>query len=299
MKSSHPHSHSIESINRAFIVGIALNAVFVVVEGVWGLLSGSLALLSDAGHNLSDVFSLVLALIAFKLLEVKPSERFTYGLKKSTILVSLLNAVIILIAMGAIGQEAIQRLGRPVELHGKTVAIVAAIGIVINSVTAFLFFRDKDRDLNIKGAYLHLAADALVSAGVVATGFLIILTKWYWLDSAISLVIIAVIFYGTWGLLKESLALSLAGTPKQIDMAQVRDTALGVDGVTAIHHIHVWAISTTQNALTAHIVVSKDKVSEASDIAGQIRHRLEHLGIHHCTLEVEPEGEDCDKPSCS
>jgi len=185
-----------------------------------------------------------------------------------------------------------------VALHGKTIAIVAGIGIVINTITALMFFRDKDLDLNIKGAYLHLAADALVSAGVVVTGFMITFTQWFWLDSAISLVIILVILIGTWGLLKESLALTLGGTPKGIEIEELKKSVMGVDGVTDMHHIHVWAISTTQNALTAHLVLSREKLQEAIEVTAEVRHRLAHLDIHHCTLEVEPEDGDCHKELC-
>lgn len=295
---NHDDTHPASSINRAFVVGIILNSIYVVVEAAWGFMSGSLALLSDAGHNLGDVATLLLALFAIKLGEVEPTDRFTYGFRKSSILVSLANAVLLLIAIGIIGYEAVRRLDNPPELQGQTIAIVAAIGIAINTVTAMLFFRDKDKDLNIKGAYLHLAADALVSLGVVLTGIAIIYTGWFWLDSVVSFAIILVIFYGTWGLLKESLTLSLGGVPNGIDLQEVRQAVLGVEGILDMHHVHIWAISTTQNALTAHIVVSKDRADELVEIIKRVKHEIQHLNIEHSTLEVEFDGEHCGVKSC-
>ena len=299
--AGHLHAHTgldTQSIDRAFAVSIALNGAFVVVEAVWGFLTGSLALLSDAGHNLGDVGTLLLALIARKLHEVKPNLRFTYGYRKSTILVSLINSVFLLITVGIIGYEAVRRLLNPAEINGMAIAIVAAIGIVVNGLTALLFRRGKDRDLNVRGAFTHLAADAVISSGVVLAGVLIYLTGWTWLDSAVSFVIIAVITYGTWGLLKDSLMLSLAGVPSHIDIDLVREAALEVDGVKDIHHIHVWAISTTQTALTAHVVIAGGLRDESARILGELRSRMEGMGISHSTIELENESATCGNEVC-
>lgn len=301
MAHTHEHSHgyNVTSVNRALVVGIVLNMVFVLVEAVAGFWQNSLALLSDAGHNLSDVASLALALLAFRLARVKPNRNFTYGYRKTTILVALLNALILLLAIGAIGFEAVQRIANPEPLQGGVMAVVAGIGILINGFTAYLFIKEREKDLNIKGAYLHMAADTLVSLGVVVAGLLIMWTQWYWLDPVISFVIMAVILVSTWGLLKESLRLSLDAVPKEIDMDEVRQAALKTKGVLDIHHIHVWAMSTTQNALTAHLVVaSGTSVLETETIKETLRDKLLHLHIGHCTLEVETKDEACKEAEC-
>lgn len=295
----HTHDYDLTTVNRALILGILLNIIFVVVEAGAGFWQNSLALLSDAGHNLSDVASLALALLAFRLARVKPNRSFTYGYRKTTILVALLNALILLLAIGAIGFEAVQRLLHPQPLEGGVMAIVAGIGILVNGFTAFLFVKDRHKDLNIKGAYLHMAADALVSLGVVLAGLLIMWTGWYWLDPLISFVIMAVILISTWGLLKESLRLSLDAVPKEIDMNEVRRVALETKGVIDMHHIHVWAMSTTQNALTAHLVVSPDmSLTDTESIKAEIRHKLQHLRIGHSTLELETKDEACEDREC-
>lgn len=301
MPEHHHHDHTLQltNLNRAFIVGIILNALFVIVEAAAGFYSDSLGLLTDAGHNLSDVASLALALLAFKLAKVKPNENFTYGYQKTTILVALLNAVILLIAIGGIGWEAVQRLFHPEPTQGKTIAIVAGIGIVINSITAFLFFRDKEHDLNVKGAYLHLAADALVSAGVVLTGIAIYFTNWFWLDSVISFVIMIVIFLSTWRLLKDTLRLSLDGVPKNVHFPEVVEAITKLPEVKGVHHIHIWAISTTQNALTAHIVLNSESNAQAiKEVKDKLKHSLAHLNIQHITLETEFAGETCETKTC-
>ncbi|MFN7118218.1 MAG: cation diffusion facilitator family transporter [Saprospiraceae bacterium] len=302
MEHAHHHHHhtaELTNVSRAFLIGIVLNSLFVLIEFGAGFYWNSLALISDAGHNLSDVASLILALLAFRLAKVKSSKTFTYGYRKTTILASLTNAVILLIAIGSIAWESIERLQNPQVVAGNSIAIVAGIGIVINSVSAFLFFRDKDHDLNVKGAYLHLAADALVSLGVVVAGIVISFTQWFWLDTVVSLAIVVVIFFSTWGLLKESVILSLEGVPSGIDLQEVKQHILKIAGVKDVHHVHIWALSTTENALTAHIVTdSSIDWQSIATMKHKIKHELEHLNIQHATLEVEMEDEPCEAGDC-
>ncbi|MEI3456814.1 MAG: cation diffusion facilitator family transporter [Bacteroides cellulosilyticus] len=291
---SHQHSHAInaESLNKAFIIGIVLNLAFVVIEFAAGFWFDSLALLSDAGHNLSDVVSLVLALLAFRLAKVKANERYTYGYKKSTILVSLLNAVILLVAVGAIVIESIHKLNNPAVVPGGAIAWVAGVGVLINAFTAFLFMKDKEKDLNVKGAYLHMAADALVSVGVLVAGIVISRTGWYIIDPIIGLIVAVVILISTWNLLHDSLRLTLDGVPTSIDSQKVVEAIRALPGVDDVHHIHIWAISTTENALTAHIVLKQPEGMQ--EVKHLIRHRLEDFGIGHATLEFEVPGEHCE-----
>jgi cobalt-zinc-cadmium efflux system protein len=295
----HHHDHALTHVSKALVIGIVLNSAFVIVEAVFGFMQDSLALLSDAGHNLSDVVSLALALLAFRLAGSQPNRHYTYGYRKTTILVALFNALILIVALAGIGYEAMQRLFKPAPLHGQVMAIVAGIGILINGITAYMFIRDKERDLNIKGAYLHMAADALVSAGVVVAGLLIVWTGWYWLDPVISLVIMVVILVSTWRLLKDSLRLSMDGVPRDIDLKKVEETALGIRGILGIHHIHIWAMSTMQNALTAHLVLDKRiDWQQAGEMKQQLRHALEHLNIQHSTFEIETREEACGNKEC-
>lgn len=291
---SHQHSHAInaELLNKAFIIGIVLNLAFVVIEFAAGFWFDSLALLSDAGHNLSDVVSLVLALLAFRLAKVKANERYTYGYKKSTILVSLLNAVILLVAVGAIVIESIHKLNNPAVVPGGAIAWVAGVGVLINAFTAFLFMKDKEKDLNVKGAYLHMAADALVSVGVLVAGIVISRTGWYIIDPIIGLIVAVVILISTWNLLHDSLRLTLDGVPTSIDSQKVVEAIRALPGVDDVHHIHIWAISTTENALTAHIVLKQPESMQ--EVKHLIRHRLEDFGIGHATLEFEVPGEHCE-----
>ena len=291
---SHQHSHAInaESLNKAFIIGIVLNLAFVVIEFAAGFWFDSLALLSDAGHNLSDVVSLVLALLAFRLAKVKANERYTYGYKKSTILVSLLNAVILLVAVGAIVIESIHKLNNPAVVPGGAIAWVAGVGVLINAFTAFLFMKDKEKDLNVKGAYLHMAADALVSVGVLVAGIVISRTGWYIIDPIIGLIVAVVILISTWNLLHDSLRLTLDGVPTSIDSQKVVKAIRALPGVDDVHHIHIWAISTTENALTAHIVLKQPESMQ--EVKHLIRHRLEDFGIGHAPLEFEVPGEHCE-----
>lgn len=293
-KHSHQHSHAInaESLNKAFIIGIVLNLAFVVIEFAAGFWFDSLALLSDAGHNLSDVVSLVLALLAFRLAKVKANERYTYGYKKSTILVSLLNAVILLVAVGAIVIESIHKLNNPAVVPGGAIAWVAGVGVLINAFTAFLFMKDKEKDLNVKGAYLHMAADALVSVGVLVAGIVISRTGWYIIDPIIGLIVAVVILISTWNLLHDSLRLTLDGVPTSIDSQKVVEAIRALPGVNDVHHIHIWAISTTENALTAHIVLKQSEGMQ--EVKHLIRYRLEDFGIGHATLEFEVPGEHCE-----
>ena len=299
--SHHDHSHLpvLSNVNSAFIIGILLNSIFVVIEAVIGFAINSLSLLSDAGHNLADVGSLAISLLAFKLLKVKSNDKYTYGYRKTTILAALLNGVILLISIGAIAFAAFERFSDPEPLPGKTIAIVAAIGIVINFSTAILFMKNRKHDLNIKSAYLHMMSDGLVSAGIMIGGIVIYFTHLYWIDPVISVVIVLVILSGTWGLLKESLALTLDAVPKDIDLNEIKINAEKVSGIKNLHHIHVWAMSTTENAMTAHVVIDNDENKENMKlIKDSLKHRLEHMNIQHITLETEFISEDCHKVNC-
>ncbi|GAB4452756.1 MAG: cation diffusion facilitator family transporter [Bacteroidales bacterium] len=294
MEHNHQHTPAITNLNRAFIIGIAINLLYVVIEFGAGLYLNSLALISDAGHNLTDVASLALALLAFRLAKVKANDKFTYGYRKSTILVSLINSVVLFVAIGGILWESFSRLHSPVVVEGLPISIIAGIGIIINAVSAFLFFKDKDSDLNVRGAYLHLMADAAVSLGVVVSGVLIYFFRLYWLDLAMSLVIVLVIFYSTWNLFKDSLFLTLDGVPKGIDLNKVMSEIKEVEGVRDVHHLHVWAMSTSQNAMTAHVIIHPNTGMEQLNlIKKNIKHELVHVNIHHATLEFETEDENC------
>lgn len=296
MAHAHDHSHDhhhhgptvLTNVNRALIIGVVLNTAYVLVEFSMGIYYNSLALIADAGHNLSDVAGLLLSLLAFRLARVRQTPTFTYGYRKSTVLASLINAVILLVTIGAILWESIQRFRNPEPIAGLPVAWVAGLGLVVNTVSALLFFRDKDHDLNVKGAYLHLMADALVSLGVVIAGIVISYTGWSWLDPVIGVVVAFVILGSTWRLLSESLRLSLDGVPAGIDMQAVLSDLRDVSGVQTVHHVHIWAMSTTENALTAHLVLSPGLTdADVSALKADVRHRLEHHTIRHATLETE------------
>ena len=292
----HEHNHQLISLNKAFIIGITLNIAFVIVEFGVGFYYNSLGLLSDAGHNLGDVASLVLAMLAFRLQKVHPNSRYTYGYKKSTILVSLLNAVILLVAVGIIIAESIDKLFHPVSVDGSAIAWTAGVGVVINALTAWLFMKDKDKDLNVKGAYLHMAADALVSVGVVASGIIITCTGWSIIDPIIGLGIAVVIIVSTWGLLHDSLRLSLDGVPVGIDAQKIQQLIMEHPDVENCHHLHIWALSTTETALTAHIVI--DNITQLEEVKQHIKEALEEAGIHHATLEFEDERATCSNECC-
>lgn len=284
------HAHGghgqIANFGRAFAFGIGLNTAFVIIEAGYGFAANSTALLADAGHNLSDVLGLVVAWIAAVLTRRPPTPRLTYGLRKTSILAALLNAILLLIACGAILLEAIQRLIHPEPIESLTVIVVAAIGIIINGVTAWLFASGRKTDLNIRGAYLHMMADAAVSFGVVLAATVIMATGWLWLDPAMSLIIVAVIVAGTWGLLRESTAMTLAAVPSGIDPSAVRAFLAGHPGVASIHDLHIWAMSTTETALTAHLVMPTGNPGDAflSEVCRELQRRF---GIGHTTLQIE------------
>lgn len=298
---SHNHDHGIipADHSNAFIIGIGLNVLFVIIEVVVGIINNSMSLLTDAGHNLSDVASLLLSLIAFRLAKKKSTEKFTYGYKKTTVLASLFNAVFLLIAIGILGFESVHRLLNPEVVKGEVIAWVAGAGIVINVVTALMFFKNRHTDLNIKSAYLHMMSDALVSAGVVAGGILIVYTGWYWIDPVIGLVIMIVILMGTWSLLADSFRLSVDAVPGSIDMNEIKELISNQKNITDVHHIHIWALSTTENALTAHISLN-DALSfnEKMDLVQNLKHELMYHKIHHSTIEIETELSDCEQKDC-
>jgi cobalt-zinc-cadmium efflux system protein len=295
----HNHTNGITKIDRAFIIGIVLNLLFVGIEFFAGWYNNSMALISDAGHNLVDVFSLVLALMAFRMARVKSNDQMTYGYSKTTILASLVNAVFLFVAIGGIAWESFQRLIDPQVIRGEVTIIVASIGILINAITAFLFYRDKDKDLNIKGAYLHLMADALVSLGVVISGIVIVFTDWFIVDTIMSFIIIVVIFISTWSLFRDSFILTIDGVPRGIEVNEVIKKVRQLEGIIDFHHVHVWAISTTINAITAHVVIDhKMQLEQVSELKQKIRTVITEMGIAHITLEIETEEEHCSDPDC-
>jgi cobalt-zinc-cadmium efflux system protein len=283
---SHDHDHGASNFNRAFAIGIGLNLAFVAVEATYGLIANSLALVADAGHNLSDVLGLVLAWIASRLVRRPLTARRSYGWRRSSVLAALANAVFLLIAIGAIAFEAIRRFGDPAPVAGKTVIVVALIGIGINTLTALLFAAGRKGDLNIRGAFLHMAADAAVSAGVVIAGLVMLATDWDWLDPVVSLLIAGVIFIGTWGLLRDSFNMALDALPEDIDPAMVTRDLLTIPGVTGVHDLHIWNMSTTEVALTAHLVVPNAENNDRLLFwASQELH--DRFDIQHITLQIE------------
>lgn len=295
---SHAHGHSHDDLHapanhdKAFAIGVALNLAYVIVQVAFGILAHSLALLADAGHNFSDVLGLLLAWGAFYLGKTRATPRRTYGLGRSSILGALSNAILLLIAVGGITWEAIRRFSSPGEVSGKTVIIVAAVGIAINGATALLFSAGRKRDLNIKGAFLHMAADTGVSAGVVVAGIIIIFTGWYWIDPIASLVINIVIVWGTWGLLRDSLAMALDLVPPNVDPAGVRKYLENLSGVTAVHDLHIWPLSTTRTALTVHLEMPNG--SRGDEFLHDVcAHLHSEFGIEHSTLQIEWNAEAC------
>jgi cobalt-zinc-cadmium efflux system protein len=275
-----------KSFNLAFAVGTALNTTFVVVEAVFGILGNSTALIADAGHNLSDVLGLVIAWVAAALAQRAPTTRFTYGLRSGSILAALFNAIFLLVAVGAIAWEAVQRIMNPEPVVGKTVIIVAAIGIVVNAATAWLFASGRKDDINIRGAFLHMAADAAVSAGVVVAGVIILLTDWLWIDPVVSLIICVSILWSTWGLLNDAVRMSLAAVPPGLKITKVRTYLRGLPGVASLHDLHIWPISTTETALTCHLVMPNGHPGDAflMDTAHELEHRF---SIGHSTIQIE------------
>lgn len=285
------HSHTPGSFGFAFAVGVALNTAFVVAELVFGYAANSLALISDAVHNFSDVIALLLAWVAGWLARKGPTEQHTYGYRRASILAALVNAGLVLIAVGGIAVEAIKRIGEPAAVAGATVVVVAALGIVVNGGTALLFMRGRHGDLNIRGAFLHMAADAAVSLGVVVAAFVILLTGWLWVDPAISLCIAAVVLASGWGLARDSVNLALDGVPKGIELAGVRDYLGGLEGVTEVHDLHIWAMSTHETALTAHLVRPGGyDNSFLHGICEELSHRFK---IQHATLQIEAGSDVC------
>ena len=282
----HGHSHAPKDFGRAFAIGTALNLGFVLVEAGAGLITHSLALLADAGHNLSDVLGLLMAWGAAVLAKRAPSARRTYGLRKGTILASLANAALLLVAVGAIAWEAVRRFAAPEPIQTGPVMAVAAIGIAINTATALMFMRGSKEDLNARGAFLHMAADAAVSAGVVVAAFAMSLTGWLWLDPVVSLAIVAVIMLGTWGLLRDSLDLALDATPRGIDAGKVREWLAARPGVSEVHDLHIWAMSTTETAMTAHVVrpLDPDHDQFLNEACAELASRF---NIGHVTIQVE------------
>ncbi len=279
------HQHS-TNYNFSFALGISLNIIFVLIEATYGILSDSLALLADAGHNLSDVLSLFLAWGATFLAKKAANEKRTYGLKKVTIIASLASAMILLIALGAMTWEAIGRFKNPEPIEGMTVIIVAAIGIIINTFTALLFLKGQKDDLNIRGAFLHMAADALVSVGVVLAGILILIKGWLWIDPLITLVIVGIVLIATLGLLKDSINYAIDAVPKGINIKEVRQYLEGLQKVQSIHDLHIWPLSTTETALSVHLIVETEALD--NDFLLQIqKHLHDHLKIHHSTIQLE------------
>ena len=292
----HHHVHAIERLSTIYIVAVALNLLFVVVEAVAGFVGHSLGLLSDAGHNLSDVFSLLLAMIALKLASSHATKRFTYGYRKASVLISLLNAIILLIAVGAIIVESVRKFMHPADVNGSLIIWTAAVGIVINGLTAWALSRQQQHDINTRGAFLHMLADTLVSVGVVVSGVLINLTGWTVIDPVIGLVIAVVILVSTWSLLAESLRMSTDAVPEGFDVEVIKQKIEGQEGVLNVHHIHIWPISTTETALTCHVVIpSSDRLEEVTD---RVKHLLDTLGIHHSTLELETSSSHCRDHDC-
>lgn len=293
----HHHHHVMPtSMNGIFVFCIALNLLFVGVEALVGLTQNSLSLLSDAGHNLNDVFSLVLVLIAFHLAKVRSGAHYTYGLKKSTVLISLVNAVLLLVAIGGIVIESIHKFSEPADVNGMAVTWTAGVGILINGLTVVLLMRGQKSDINVRGAFLHMVADTLVSVGVVISGIIITWTGWNVVDPIVSLIIAFIILLSTWSLLSSSLRLIVDGTPEGIEPDEIQQLLANEEHVNEVHHLHIWAISTTDNALTAHVVI--DALEQMEEVKGRLKHLLKENGIGHSTLEFETPGSGCHEHCC-
>lgn len=292
--AGHGHSHalqSLEAVNRAFYIGIALNTIFTVVEFIIGYSTNSLALLADASHNLSDVASLLISLIGLKLAEKVSNSMYTYGYKKASILASLINAIILVFIAVNISMEAVERMRHAPELLGTPIIITALIGVVINSVSAFLFFSGQKHDINVKGAFLHLLADAVVSLGVVISGFIVSYTKLDIVDPIISIIIALVVLFSTWGLLKESIRLTLDGVPKNVDAEKIKEILLHNDKIESFHDLHIWALGSSQNALTVHIIIKENLgIDELVEIKNLIKEQLSRENIWHATIEIDNSG---------
>lgn len=291
---SHNHSHTIASpnqINRSFMIGITLNVIYVLVEVYFGFQQNSTSLLSDAVHNIGDISGLLLAFLAFKLLAVKANKTFTYGFKKGSIVASFVNSVLLAFAIGAIAWEGVHKIINPHPLSGTTIMLVAGIGVFINFISAVLFQKDKAHDLNIKAAYWHLMADALVSLGVVVSGVFIYFFNWYILDGITALIIALVVLFSTWSLFKDSIIAVLDGVPQSVDANEIKTYMMEVPGVKEIHHLHIWGLSTNENALTAHVILTD--LNELPKIKSALKKELEEHNINHSTLEFEVLEEEC------
>jgi len=299
MGDGHGHHHhgmrAQHDYGAAFAIGIVLNIIFVGVEAGYGFVADSVALIADAGHNLFDVLGLAIAWVAWMLAKRQPTERFTYGMRGSTILAALLNALLLLFACGAIALEGVQRLIDPRPVSGGIVIAVAAVGIIVNFGTALLFARGRKHDINLRGAFLHMAADGVVSAGVVVAGFLTLKTGKGWIDPATSLIIVVVIFLGTWALLRESVALAMDAVPTGIDPRAVSERLARVPGVARVHHLHIWPTSTTETALTTHLVMPGGHPGDG--FLREVAHIMEHdFAIGHATFQIETGDADCVVP---
>ena len=292
----HHHAHAIEKLSTIYIVAVALNLLFVIVEAVAGVVGNSIGLLSDAGHNLSDVFSLLLAMIALKLASSAATKRFTYGHRKASVLISLLNAIILLVAVGAIIVESVEKFFTPTEVNGTLIIWTASVGIVINGITAWVLSRQNQHDINTRGAFLHMLADTLVSVGVVVSGIVIHYTGWSIIDPIIGIVIAVVILFSTWDLLSESLRMSTDAVPEGFDTDDIQNRISALDGVINVHHLHIWAISTTETALTCHIVIPEATMLE--EVTDRVKEMLDGIGIHHSTLELETNSSHCHDREC-
>ncbi len=286
MSHDHGHHHHPQNFNRAFVIGIALNGIYLLLEFGIGLAVGSLALMADAGHNLSDVLGLLLAWGGSYLSSLKPTGRFTYGFRSSSIMAAMLNSLILLVAIGGIFWEAIRRLEEPVAVQGQAVIWVAGVGVVINTLTALLFLKGSHGDINIRGAFLHMAADAGVSLGVVLAGVAILFTGQPWIDPVISILVAVAIFIGTWDLFREALNLSLQAVPKGIDLVKVRSYLENLPGVEAFHDLHIWPMSTSETALTVHLL--RPDAQNDDEFLAQVAGELHDLfGIEHVTIQLE------------
>ncbi|MEX0941765.1 MAG: cation diffusion facilitator family transporter [Pseudomonadales bacterium] len=296
---SHTHAHTqLASVNRSFVIAVSANLAYAIIEAVYGFLANSVSLLGDAGHNLSDVLGLLLAWGAAYLATQQSSALYSYGYRKSTILAAVINAVVLILMAGFIAFESIEKIIRPSAISTVTVIVVACVGVVINAGTALLFIRGGKDDLNLRGAFLHLAYDAAISAGVVIGAVIILFTGWLWIDSALGLFIVAVILGGTWGLLRDSVSLLIDAVPQSVEQDKVRQYLENIEGVTGIHDLHIWAMSTNENGLTAHLVMPEntlwDSESGYATISAELASRY---NIHHVTLQVEKDPEcptDCD-----
>lgn len=303
MGHNHNHSHNhgssnLDNINRIFYIGIGLNLVFTIIEFVYGYLQNSMALLADASHNLSDVASLVIAVVGMKLMSKAAERMYTYGYKKASLLASLINAILLFAVVVNILIESIERFWNPSEVQGKVIYIVAAIGVLINTLSAYLFYKGQKEDINVKGAFIHLLVDALVSVAVVISGIIIQFTGWDFVDPLIGIIICVVIVFTSWGLLKESIRLVLDAVPKEINPEKVEKVLRSNPKVSGVHHMHIWALSSQSNALTAHIEMDRNLVESWQELKLALKHDLLHENIQHATLELEFQDEDCKNDNC-